>query len=81
MENVKRMIEFWDLVKDKMTGAEGYVVARIEHIDGTWTYDLQCLELLDGRPGPIMNLPECRLEVVKTEKKVGFDDEIQNQTI
>lgn len=71
-----KVIEFGVLVKDKITGAEGYVVARTDHIDGTRTYDLQCLELLDGKPSPIIFLPECRLEIVGTGERIGFDDEI-----
>lgn len=72
------IIEFGVLVKDKITGAEGYVIARTEHIDGTRTYDLQCLELLDGKPSPAIYLPECRLEIVNGNKRMGFDSEVQN---
>ena len=72
------IIGFGALVKDKITGAEGYIVARTEHIDGTRTYDLQCLELLDGKPSPLICLPECRLTIVGTEERIGFNGKIQN---
>lgn len=71
------VIGFGVLIKDKITGAEGYVVAYTNHMDGTRYYDFQCLELLDGRPSAPVALPECRLEIVN-DKRIGFDEKIQN---
>lgn len=43
------MIELGSMVKDRFTGFEGFVVARMEHHDGGVQYKILPKELKDGK--------------------------------
>ena len=51
-------------LRDKVTGFEGVVIGRAEHISGCDTYGIQCQTLKDSVPQDAKWFDEPRLELV-----------------
>jgi len=58
-------LELGSLVKDKITGFQGKVMARSEWLYGCRRYSVVPLELKDGRPADLVGFDEDSLEVVE----------------
>lgn len=56
-----------DRVKDKVTGFQGVIVSRADHISGCDTYGVQPEKLKDGVPQDTRWFDEPRLVLVKAE--------------
>ncbi len=67
-------IELGGSVREIITKAEGVVMCCTKHIDGTTTYGVQFLELIDGRPTEWITIDQGRLEVINGERIIGFKE-------
>jgi hypothetical protein len=80
--------ELGSTLRDKVTGFEGVIVGRGDHISGCDTYGLQPKQLKDGMPQDVKWLDEPRLERVDLpaisvddrDVKTGADTTIPSAT-
>jgi len=64
-------IELGAIVKDKITGLKGVVVARSEFIHGCARYSVQPQDLHEGRPVDVVGFDEAQLEDTGKVADVG----------
>ena len=66
------VFELGTIVRDRVTGFEGAITGRAQHLTGCNTYGLQPKEMKDGKPIEAEWFDENRLEAIP--KKKGFRD-------
>jgi hypothetical protein len=65
--------ELGQTLRDKVTGFEGVVIARGDHISGCDTYGLQSRSLKDGHPSDSKWFDEPRVELVADTPQLFLD--------
>jgi hypothetical protein len=62
-----------DKVQDKVTGFQGVVTSRGDHISGCDTYGVQPVALKDGAPADVKWLDEPRMKLVQAQALAPVD--------
>ena len=64
------MFEFGEVLRDKVTGFKGIVMARTEYWTECFHYGLQSQKLKDGKPAPWQWFDETMVERFSSSKKI-----------